>query len=461
MGFPISAGWFLAWSLGYACFAWLWSAAAVACLYLLIPQLDEEHLAGDASRTATAAVWFAPAMILLAYGSPAALLAAAILVVDSTRLLYSQWTETSAANDGGLRERLAGTATLFASGRARSTPQSHQIGQTVATAFSAEAGAAAALLGYPLASAGFLVMCASNATVLALSTGLWRPAAPQRPTRRTATGIAGTILLAAFLTAGGMAVRALRTTAGAGTDAAGGPQGRGGSLGPLASIRTVMRKALPEPAGQGGESARKKSPQPEPGALGGDFPGVILWPEVSEVPMLVEPLPAGGLFAGSREPFRIPFGGEYWMFRGPDERPPASSHFDRASPAAVAFKTVDHSPLKMEARQKLDRSIDVDCCAEIRVVVWNADPQPGTVALELFLIDGRHPATWPLSLGAALVTSAPLRQESANQETLGFAVPSPAPLRQFDQLRVAYRFAAQRQDKSARIAIARFLLIPR
>ena len=43
-------------------------------------------------RTAGVAVWFAPACILLSQLSPATLLAALVLVITATRLLYSEWS---------------------------------------------------------------------------------------------------------------------------------------------------------------------------------------------------------------------------------------------------------------------------------------------------------------------------------------------------------------------------------
>ena len=67
------------------------SAAITLGLYLLISRSSRIDALRMALRTSATAVWFAPATILLSAMSPAALAAALVLVVSTTRLLYSQW----------------------------------------------------------------------------------------------------------------------------------------------------------------------------------------------------------------------------------------------------------------------------------------------------------------------------------------------------------------------------------
>ncbi len=193
----------------------------------------------------------------------------------------------------------------------------------------------------------------------------------------------------------------------------------------------------------------------------GGFPGVILWPETQPVPMLVEPLPKGdGLSRRpSSQPFTIPFAGAYWMFRWPFTRPPANSFVRRGTPSEMSFSTVDRWPLSMEAHQKLDREIDLKCCAKVLVSILNADRYPTTVTIELGLID-RGGA--PFRLGTARVNSMPdLTRDPIVPvaETLEFAVPPTVP--RFDEFDVIFRRLQIREDKSARIAIEKFVLVPR
>jgi hypothetical protein len=163
-------------------------------------------------------------------------------------------------------------------------------------------------------------------------------------------------------------------------------------------------------------------------------------------------------------PLSIPFAGEYWMFKPPLVRPPPASFFRRGNPAALFFRTTDHRPLLMEARHKLEQPIDLRCCGSIRLVVANADRYPGTVALELVLSDTRAPQPRSLSLGRVAVQSRPdLRNDPVApvEETLDFPIPRSTVLGQFDEFIVLFHRDPMRIDRSARIAIDRFVLTPR
>jgi hypothetical protein len=118
----------------------------------------------------------------------------------------------------------------------------------------------------------------------------------------------------------------------------------------------------------------------------------------------------------------------------------------------------------MEARHKLEQPIDLRCCGGIRLVVSNADRYPGTVALELLLSDTRAGQQGSLSLGKAAVQSRPdLRNDPVVpvEETLDFAIPRSTELGQFDEFVVLFHRDAMRMDRSARIAIERFVLMPK
>ena len=106
-------------------------------------------------------------------------------------------------------------------------------------------------------------------------------------------------------------------------------------------------------------------------------------------------------------PLSIPFSGEYWMFRWPYARPPKTSFFQRGSPAALSFSSTDHRPLQMEARHKLDQPVALSCCSAIRLEIRNADRYPGTISLELVLINNEQPGAPSLNLGRSNVTSRP------------------------------------------------------
>src|SRR5262245_46180904 len=77
-------------ALGYTIFACAASAAITAGLLLAMPRRERGDIVWETLRVSTACAWFAPAILLLSQASPTALAAALVLVVTTTRLLYSE-----------------------------------------------------------------------------------------------------------------------------------------------------------------------------------------------------------------------------------------------------------------------------------------------------------------------------------------------------------------------------------
>ena len=174
--------------------------------------------------------------------------------------------------------------------------------------------------------------------------------------------------------------------------------------------------------------------------------------------------PDGGGPAVMQRPLSIPFSGEYWMFRWPYARPPKTSYFQRGTPSKLSFSSTDHRPLIMEARHKLDQAVSITCCSAIRLDIRNADRYPNTISLELVLINNEMPGAPSVSLGTANVVSRPdfgHDPVAAVAETLEFTIPAnPAP-DSFDEFKVVFLRARVRADKSAKVSVERFILIPR
>jgi len=197
------------------------------------------------------------------------------------------------------------------------------------------------------------------------------------------------------------------------------------------------------------------------------FPGVVLIPETEPPKVLVAPQPRSLIAletADFPKPSNIPFTGEYWMFKAPNVRPPQTSYLRKGTPLVLSFVTTDHRPLSMEAHQKLDHAIDLRCCSGIQIAISNIDRYPGTVALEIVLID--EAAELSQSLGIAEVTSRPTGRPWTGSrlpatETLEFAIPRSTALHEFNEIKVVCHTTSLRMDRSARISIERFLLMPR
>ena len=176
--------------------------------------------------------------------------------------------------------------------------------------------------------------------------------------------------------------------------------------------------------------------------------------------LLVPPLPSGtGRLKYSRNTLGIPFGGEYLMYRDPNRRPPFRSYFRRGSPLMGVFQTTDRLPLRMEARHKLEQPINIRCCSEVRLLILNSDPNPAEVSIELMLLGARQKLGNELSLGTSSISSRAGPAGAPAQETLSFAIP---PVQyQFDEFRVVFHLSPDHSDKSAVVALDRFVLVPR
>ncbi len=439
---PFGASFFLSggvfFALLYSCFALGLSAAITLGLLLAMRSIARQEVWLVTLRTSAAGLWFAPAMILLGASSSLANMAALALVVSVTRVLYAQWRAPDPAS--------AQSPAPSSAARQRSARW-----PAFTSAAALQAGFVLARLRDPTLSSAFYALAAGILTAYSIEAGVWtRDREPTLP--RSVMALAVTFLIALIVTVAGI-----------------GMYGGGGGEGDTASgaPATSASHRPPPPPPPLPDPGRKFQPPPiDPARLGpavsvpGGVPGVILWPETEPVPLLVEPLPKGGLAnrAPSR-PFVIPFSGSYWMFRAGFTRPPANSLVQRGTPTSSWFKTVDMWPLEMEAHQRLDREIDLSCCAAIRVDVLNADKFPGTVTLELALI---HHAGTPMRLGRAPIRSTPdLSGDPVVpvQETLEFRIPAIAPV--FDEFDVMFHRERSRADRSARIAIQRFVLVPR
>lgn len=192
-------------------------------------------------------------------------------------------------------------------------------------------------------------------------------------------------------------------------------------------------------------------------SVGGKYRGVILTPEEEEHTILVPPLPMMGHdpFRVHKDPIGIPFYGVYWFFQTPDKEPNGDAYRVKGNPDNITFHAADALPLLMEAHQNLGRLIDMSACSRIEIVVRNADLFPGSVALELALVNttlAGHPSQ---SLGGS-----PIKSKPPSRETLSFKIPPAPAIQQFDELTIRFPRAYYRRTRSAKIAIERFFLIP-
>jgi hypothetical protein len=453
-------------ALAYAVFAWAWSACVTFGLYLTIPADQRDDLVRASLRTSTAAVWFAPAIILFTQLSPAALAASLALVVTATRLLYTQWRLIHPLAEAP--PLIVIPTGMFGENEPPPPFFLKAMAPALAVAFCFQAGVLTLLMELPLLAGCFLAASAAVMTVYAISIGLVE-IDRRRTLPQAAFGAILTLILASGLTVGGLSGRVIQHPRMA-NEFGRAPHNL------IESLRAVLRQVFygEQPPGtkDANEPERPKDAQtapprealPESGPFpDGSFPGVILLPEVRPVPLLVAPRPANyGLNGMPARPFGIPFGGEYWFYRFMYRRPPFNSFYRKGRPDELSFSTTDHWPLQMEARQDLDDPIDLSCCRKIQIQIWNADRYPDTVSLELSLLESEVAHTPALYLGKVPVESKPdLTREPVTPvpELLDFPVPE-GTTGSYSVLRVMFHRARSRAHKSARVAIERFILVP-
>jgi hypothetical protein len=400
---------------GMVVVALFWGLLAALALRLTVPV-----------RAWWAAVWYAPAMLLL---------------FDRTALTFA-----------------AGLALLLATSRLLAAPEEEaprpfrELATATAIAAGFQCWGVATSMEYPVLGIGLLAVSTAALAGAAIRRVAGMDARRRRP-RHFAT-VCGIAMVVGLLTA-------VQGSGSGSWFSFGFSSSRGEA--PEAEAAAAARAA----AGTYRTAGLVNTAQEEPPVIAPreGFPGVILWPEIKPVPVLVAPLTkrAGAFTGGVVRSLSIPFGGEYWIYRFPLTRPPAHSYFRRGSAAKLSFSAPDRCPLRMEARQRLVQPVSTRCCSSIRLEIRNADPWPATVSLEVQLANTERPTERPQSLGWQTVMSMPKRGEDPVQpvpETLEFSIPEGTAAGEFDEIVVTYHLGRRRVDRSARIAIDRFVLVP-
>jgi hypothetical protein len=199
----VSLPWLILRATVYAVAACLAAAWITIVLYLAASLWEREDLMQVTFRASSAAVWFAPCVILLAQFSPAAAIPALILVVNATHLLYIQWRVTQppleTPHDTG----------LFASAQLPERRFFSEFGPGLAISFALQTGVCAVLLHHPVLAGLSLAAGAALATVFALVSRAIQPK-PPKSMPRAFLGLALTVLLAIGLTIGGLIPNLMR-----------------------------------------------------------------------------------------------------------------------------------------------------------------------------------------------------------------------------------------------------------
>lgn len=424
-------------SLVRALIVFLFCATSTYLVGTTIAGLDRRREAHLALKTSINGLWLLPLAIFLRMHSPWGMLGAAIFVAGVVRLLSSTADFPSPASD----TPAAGLFRLLPS-----SGWSWQRASAIFAAFCAQTGALVGLGGYTLSST---LLASAGAAIWAISYPI-SPAQESQPLpTRPASRIAAITVLCTALALLPFLRISLRIP------------GYGTSPGKHALHG--FSKVMPRPGADAPPSGDATT------GSSGEHTGILLWAPEEKRTKLVAPPPvatANPLSHGRGiEPLIIPFDGVYWFFKTPDTSPPPSSRQAHGTPEQYEITSADWRPLSMEAHESLGTLIDLDCCSRIRIDIRNRDRFPDTVSLELVLIDTSLPGKPSQSLGSAIVKSTRAWHEdekpSPINENLDFVIPANHTLHRFDQMMVRFRLDITRSDTGARMAIERFVLIPR
>jgi hypothetical protein len=373
---------------------------------------------------------------------------AALLVASVTKSLYALQNCPGASENGDWLI-LSPTGNIF--GMPDSSPWIWRLCSACSAVLCVEAGVIAGVSGYPIIAA--IMVGAGSAVLTWLAVEAHARSRPSRVAADSPSRILVALALAIVLTAAGLTRYMTHTH-------------HWGGLGNPSA--TNSRHGF-SPIERHGQVGREKTAEELSSEFAEAHPGVLLWPKKQTYTTLVAPppLPGGSLFSNSRSsnPLVIPFNGVYWFFRAPDIRPPRGSREVFGTPDRFDTHSTDRTPLSMEAHQNVGTLIDLDRLRRILVAIRNTDRYPETVTLELILTNTSLPGKPSQSLGSVMVKSTPPWQLYGDRppvaETLSFEIPAHIAIHRFDELTVVFDLDNDRAEFAAKIAIERFVIVPR
>jgi hypothetical protein len=207
-----------------------------------------------------------------------------------------------------------------------------------------------------------------------------------------------------------------------------------------------------------GRFAVTKAPAAKAQTASAGYQTIVLWPLEKEKKTLLRfPVKSRVLGPGVAEPLVIPFYGPYWYFKFPGETPGKNVRSTKGDPLKVNVHSTDQLPLLMEAHQRLVEPIETAKCGEMRVVITN-DANLGALAVGVTLADSNSKGKYSLNLGTQ---HASVRTSGQAEETFVFSFPKRSALEKFDAITVTFLTDAQHSMSGRKVAVERFVVIPK
>jgi hypothetical protein len=381
------------------------------------------------------AMWFPPALLLMATATGWAMAAGLVLIAASVRLLVSR-----RAPDRKALVRRSGTRqpAMPMFGTVAGSPGSFR---SVLGAVAGQAGIVAMIAGYPLWSAAFAGVGTALWTRSSIARGAFQP---QTATRRP-YGLAALALVLLFVAGRSTEVMFTEPMVFPGAEP---------TAGFFDSSRRLLQRLAHPPKRKSERSPQSATRlvQP-PQAIGpvnhNGLPGVILRREKPRAQsLIVRAAPPIVLSPG--KPLTIPFTGEYHLFRSSSGRLPAGSLVQFGTPFDSVFGTTNGGPMETDAFQLFTPSVDFSQCASIRLELLNGENFPSSATLQL--VSPRDVITMgPEIFGLT----------ASREEAVEFRLPMLSGALTVNGLRVIFQHNPTLESQNARVAIQRFTFLPR
>ena len=194
----------------------------------------------------------------------------------------------------------------------------------------------------------------------------------------------------------------------------------------------------------------------------GGYHTIVLWPLQKKEKTIIAPREqSAGTSSGLTRPWSIPFDGPYWYFQFAAESPGPNSRTAHGDPLKANVRSTDEGALLMEAHQHLSQPLDLTCCRAIQIVLKN-DVTLGAFAVGLSLTDSHAKGVRSQSLGVKIADpGAAHGGTSPIEQVLSFPFPKHRLIRSFDAVTVSLLPDAKHRTIGRKVAIERFILMPR
>jgi hypothetical protein len=153
----------------------------------------------------------------------------------------------------------------------------------------------------------------------------------------------------------------------------------------------------------------------------------------------------------------IPFYGPYWYFKFEGETPGKDSQATKGDPLKVNVHSTDRLPLLMEAHQRLAGPIEMASCGEMQMVITN-DGAQGALGVGLTLTDSSSKKKVGLNLG---IKGALNHETGQMEETITFPIPKKSALQRFDEITVTFVPDPRHATSGRKVAVEKFVVVPR